>query len=269
MCTQWTVLESNENITIFHVDDNKEVFSSIDRLQLYDSSKSEPVESVTFEFNVLVSLSVVEKPQPYKVTIRISSKIAAMHKSEKERVGRAIFRLFRGGVISIDIEYVDYVVARNMLSTLDSWVKEIEVTKKQKALELLQKYSHWAPRLASLVLFFFAVYAAVISANLIDFPATDNSLLAKYLLSSFGYIVGFFFLGAILGGFIEGSIDRLEEVSYINLNKGDQKLLAEFQRRNTRSVWKAVISFVLITGHAVACSYIAAVIFQALTASTN
>ncbi len=37
MCTQWTIIERNENITIFHIDDNKEVFSSINRLQLYDS----------------------------------------------------------------------------------------------------------------------------------------------------------------------------------------------------------------------------------------
>lgn len=269
MCTQWTVIESNENITIFHIDDNKEVFSSIDRLQLYDSSKSEPVESISFEFNVLVSLPVVKKPQPYKITIRITSKIAAMHKSEKEGVARALYRLFRSGVISIEIEYVDYVVARNMLSTLDSWVKEIEVAKKQKALELLQKHSHWAPKIASLVLFLVAVYAAVISADLVSFPAADNAFLAKYLLSSFGFIVGFFFLGVILGGFVEGSVDRVEEVSYINLNKGDQKLLAEFQKRNTRSVWKAVISFFFITVHAVACSYIAAVMFQALTASAN
>ena len=130
-----------------------------------------------------------------------------------------MYRLFRGGVISIDIEYIDYVVARNMLSTLDSWVKEIEVAKKQKALELLQKYSHWAPRIASLVLFMVAVYAAVISTDLVSFPAADNAFLAKYLLSSFGFIVGFFFLGVILGGFVEGAIDRVEEVSYINLNK--------------------------------------------------
>jgi hypothetical protein len=156
-----------------------------------------------------------------------------------------------------------------MLSTLDSWVKEIEVTKKRKVIEVLQTYSHWVPRLASLSLFLIAVYVAAVSTNSISFPAADNGFLAKYLVSAFGFTTGFFFLGVILGGFVEASIDRVEDVSYINLNKGDQKLLTNFKKRNSNSAWKATLSFFLITAHAVACSYIGAVLFESLKTTAN
>ena len=59
MCAQWKVLGQNENITVFHVDDNKEVFSSIDRIELYDLSQTSPIESITFEFTFLAALPMI------------------------------------------------------------------------------------------------------------------------------------------------------------------------------------------------------------------
>ena len=50
MCTQWNVLSKNENITIQHTDDNKQNFSSIERLKLYDKSQTSPVEGITAFF---------------------------------------------------------------------------------------------------------------------------------------------------------------------------------------------------------------------------
>lgn len=38
MCAQWNVIGHNENITVYHIDNNKEIFTSVDRLQLYDQS---------------------------------------------------------------------------------------------------------------------------------------------------------------------------------------------------------------------------------------
>lgn len=64
--------------------------------------------------------------------------------------------------------------------------------------------------------------------------------------------------------FLEYSIDRVEEVSYIKINKGDKRLLEQFNKRNNCSAWKAVGSFALITAHAIACSYIGTVIFSRL-----
>lgn len=112
---QWEVISRNENITIFHIDNSKQVFSSIDRFQGYDKSSTSPVENIVITFNVLLGLSNVEKPQPYKISINITSKIAAKHKAKSNNSTRLLYRLFKGQIITIQIEHIDSIVAKNML----------------------------------------------------------------------------------------------------------------------------------------------------------
>jgi hypothetical protein len=264
MCTQWEVIEQNENITVYHVDDNKEVFTSVDRLKLYDQSQTSPIESITYEYNALLKLPDMAKPQPYKITVRMASRIALMRKTESEGPSPLIMRFFRGGVINLDIEYVDYVVARNMISTLDSWVREIEVTKKNRILSSFQRYSHWVPKISGLLLLLLATMSAVFSADTIVTASTANSLLAKFLIASFGFVATSYFVGTWFGRMAEYSIYRIQEISYIEINKGDKKLLEQFKSSNKSLFIKASVSFSLITIHAVACSYIGTMVFESL-----
>lgn len=264
MCSQWTVLEHNENITVYHVDDNKEVFTSVDRLKLYDQSQTSPIESISFEYNVLVQLPNIPKPQPYKITVRMASRIALIKRTEQEGPTPFMLKFFRGGVINIDIEYVDYVVARNMISTLDSWVKEIEIAQKNKMLRFFQRYSHWAPKFSSVLLLLIATITSILSVDTFIMSETADNLLAKFLIASFGFIALSYFLGSWFGRLGEHSIDRIDEISYIEINRGDKKLLKEFKKNNNLSSIKAVVSLILVTGHAIACSYIGTFIFESL-----
>lgn len=269
MCSQWKMIGQSECITLFHINDNKEVFTSIQRLEFYDFSKNNPIESITFEFNVLLNLPDIDKAQPYKITIRMVSRIAAMHRAEMGDLNKAIFWWMRTGVIHVDIKYVDYVVARNIFSTIDSWINGIAVAETRVWLKTLQKFSHWVPRTVSLIFFLLAVYVATMSTNTIFFPAADNEFLAKYLISAFGFVIAFFFMGNIFGRLLEYSIDRLEDISYIKINRGDKKLLSEFKQRNSNSAWHALFYLLLITGHAIACSYIGTAIFETIKVGLN
>jgi hypothetical protein len=187
-----------------------------------------------------------------------------MRKTENEGPSPILMRFFRGGVINLDIEYVDYVVARNMISTLDSWVREIEVTKKSKTLNIFQRFSHWVPRVSGVLLLLLATISAILSADTIVASETENSLLAKFLIASFGFVVISYFLGSWFGRMAEYSIDRFQEISYIEINKGDKKLLDDFKRNNRGLFFKALASFFLITIHAIACSYIGTLVFESL-----
>jgi hypothetical protein len=76
--------------------------------------------------------------------------------------------------------------------------------------------------------------------------------------------MAFFFIDKILGRFAEYSIEKIEEISYIAINKGDKKLFGEFNKKNRLSIIKALISTVFVTVHVVACSYVASVLFESL-----
>ena len=222
-CAQWNVLAHNENITIQHLDDNSQSFSSIEKLKFYDASQTSPVEGITFEFNLLISLPQVEKPQPYKIIVRIISLFAM---AKKMRGGARFFRYFRNCTIFVEIEYVDYVVARNILSTLDSWVNEIHISSKNKVLKIAQRFSHWIPRISSAALMLLATITSFyIADNVFKSPLDNSSLLAKFLLVTFAFIAGSSYFGSWVGSIAEWGIDCLQEFSYIEINIGDKRLI--------------------------------------------
>jgi hypothetical protein len=264
MCAQWDVIEKNENITIHHVNDNKEVFSSLDRFKVYDKSQTSPIETIVYEFNLLVQLRNTPKPQPYKIVVRLGSKVAMQEKVKEDIAGRLLFRFFRGGVINVDIEYVDYVVARNMLSTLDSWATSVEIQPRNKYLKFMQDNSHRIENSFALFLLMVALTVSVTSTSLLVTSAENNQVLAKFLLISFGFLVVSYFVGKVLGGLIENGIDRISEISYIKINIGDERAISASIANNKKSFFKAVISLGLITIHAISCSYIATILYASV-----
>ncbi|VAW81252.1 hypothetical protein MNBD_GAMMA12-1539 [hydrothermal vent metagenome] len=264
MCTQWNVIECNENITVNHVDDNKESFSSFERFKIYDKSQTSAVEGVSYEFNALILPNGTPKPQPYKINIRIASAIAVYSRSENDGPSSFIMKFFRSGPLIIEIEYVDYVIARNMMSTIESWVKEIEIEKRNKYLIFLQSNSHWIPKLTGTILMMVALVASFFAIDSVLIGREENTTLAKFLLSSFGFIVLSSRVGTWLGRITENTIDRIQELSHIELNRGDKNLLSDFKKKNSRSYLKSGIYILIITAHAVASGYFATFLYESL-----
>ncbi|WP_313952799.1 hypothetical protein [Accumulibacter sp.] len=264
MCAQWNVIESNENITIHHVDDNKETFSSLDRFKVYDQSQTSPIESIVYEFNVLVQLQNTPKPQPYRITVRLGSKAAIYQKARMEIPSSMFIRFFRGGAINVDIDYVDYVVARNMLSTVDSWVSTVAFTQKNKVLNFLQSKSHLFTDVSSFLLLMVSLVTCVSIVSSVLSPDNNNQVLAKFLLITSGFVVSSFILGKAFGGILENAVDSLSEVSYIKINVGDKRVIQAVESSNIRSLIKGALSLVFITIHAVGCSYFSSVLYELL-----
>ena len=111
-------------VTVRHIDENEETFSSFDRFLIYDSSKTAPVESIVYEFNVLIRIKGFDKPQNYKTRVRILSRLALAKHMEDDSMP-PFFPLFRQPTILVEVEYVDYVIARNMLGMAETWVNEV------------------------------------------------------------------------------------------------------------------------------------------------
>tara|TARA_R110001592_G_C13044445_1_gene739594 strand:+ start:809 stop:1237 length:429 start_codon:yes stop_codon:yes gene_type:complete len=63
---QYNVVSKNCAVTVFHVNDCKEQFSSFERFEIYDSSNTSPCENVRLEYNFLIVLPGTQKAQPYK-----------------------------------------------------------------------------------------------------------------------------------------------------------------------------------------------------------
>lgn len=230
-CTQWDVLQKNCSITVNHAGDNQETFSSFERFNIYDVSRTTPVESIVYEFNILIRIPKVERPQNYKVTVRLMSRLAAMKRMDDD-LPPPFFRLFGQGAVIIEIEYVDYVVARNLLGMVESWVNEIEQHSAWSWASHVRRVSHWIPRLFQLVVLAVTSAALISSSDAAMGVGATSAQLAKWIIFSGACLWVVVQAASIVGDFVEESFDSVIDLSVIKLNLGDERLLKEYSSRN-------------------------------------
>jgi hypothetical protein len=244
--TQWHCVSKNDNVQVTHLDDSKQQFSSVERFLTYDASITSPVETVNFEFNVLISLPGVEKPQPYKVTLRILSRIAMLRSLTREFVPSSMLRFFRNSNIVAEVEYVDYNVARTLISALESWVDQIHVERTSVITKFIQSRSHWLPRLARLGIIIGGTMAIVSLAPRFVLSGAGLQSLAQFAAGAFGFLLAWHLIAGWIGRFGEESIDSIIDVSYVNFNRGDARLIKEFNRRNVYARAKSIVSIPIL-----------------------
>jgi hypothetical protein len=252
-CSQWRVLNNSTSVTVHHTDDNKEQFSSYRRFGIYDTSRTSPVESIVYERDMLLALPGVKKPQPYKLTVRILSRVALYKRMERDMASPpSFFRFFQGGAVVIEIEYVDYVVARTLLSTLDSWVAEVEKIEAWSWATRLHDHTHWIPRAATVALVAVALMTTVaITPNALSENSGHSDLATWILIAGTGlWLVGV--VARTIGRWVEHSIDSIIAISAVKLNKGDERLLTEYHKRNRWRFIRAAGGVVLITAQGIA-----------------
>jgi hypothetical protein len=246
VCEQYNIVSSNCSATIFYVDDTREQFSSFDRFRLHNTGSASPVESVLLKYNFLVLLPKTKKPQPYTVSIRLASRVAIVKKMLSDFYGPPpqIFRLMGNRIAVVEIEYIDYLVARNFLNLIDEWFKVLPTAKESKIFRFLQSNSHQIPKIAR---FCTAMIVGFIILKLL--PKYVSSELVDLL--SFGSFLGYSLLvvyaATTLAGwaaqFIESSVDSYTELSYLKLTNGDEIEIVDATSNNRDSIIKAVLAF--------------------------
>lgn len=255
-CGQWTVMNKSESITVHHLDDNKETYSSFDRFCIYDQSRTSPTESLVYEFNLLLELPKVEKPQHYKVSVRALSRVAMIRRMEKEMAPPPFLRLFGGSSIVVEIEYVDYVVARNILGMLDSWTDEIERHSKLSWIRHVQRFTHWIPPVAQFVVVGFVGFSLFKTTSAVLNDSSTPPMVASWLILAGTVIALVAMFARRLGSLIENGIDQILTLSAIKLNKGDERLIERYRNRNILKTGQVLLGILIVTANAVGANFL-------------
>lgn len=265
MIQQWNILGQTCNITVSHMDDNTQKFSSYERFQLYDQTLTSPIKSIVFNFNFLIKLPDTRceekyRTQHYNISIRLSSRTVA-YNEKPIGMPTAVLKLFSDSVVVSEIEYVDYNIARSVNATIDSWVNNLEKTEENRILEILQAKSNWIVRFISLGIFSITIVA--LWNNITTFSTNyDYSLLIQYGLLCSGTIFISLRLGEYLGRACENGIDSIAQISYIEINTGDKRSISKFKRNNRLNIVKVILSFMFATLQAMFIEKIATVVIE-------
>lgn len=221
------ILASNEIISIFYDNDRKEDFTSFERFRKYNATTTKPTINLILKYNFSILLHDIPNPQEYVVTVKLTSRLAAIEALNEKTphfISRGLLAFFSSNVAEIHIEYADYVVARTFTESFDEWVSGCNSTPKNKLLTFFQTYSHYIPKLIKLIIALLCIYSYLTAIDLLPENFTrDWGRLFILSFTSFYVIIQVSFL---FGRKIEIYIDSLYQDSYLNLNKGDKKLIS-------------------------------------------
>jgi hypothetical protein len=225
LCEQYNVKSENESVTIFYEEDSREVFSSFDRFKISGSTSLSPVESIVIKYNFLVVLPKSRRPQSYSLSIRLASRVTLSHKMRRE-VPRSFFRIMEmgGRNATVTVKYVDYVVARNLLGGVDRWINGLPAYEFPKWFTFIRRYSEHVRHTLMYALGAFGAYLYLsLVPEYVPRHAPDFQVLSYFAILGSLSIFGLFRLGRYLGSQVELALDESQAISYIQLNRGDEK----------------------------------------------
>lgn len=240
LCEVHNVIARNEIITVFHEKERKEQFTSFEKFQSYNSNATKPTTDVVLKYNFSIMLAGLKNPQEYIVTARLSSRVALLNELEENAPsfmrGR-IFGLSARHTAEISVEYADYVIARSFLEAFDEWIDGCKSTPENKFLEFLQDNSHVIPNILPLIMSAVLIYFCLeaVPVFLTSTAAEDWGRFIVIFGGAFYFVVT---LAATAGVIIARAIDSIQTLSYLKLNKGDDKLISTFSKRNKSTFWR-------------------------------
>jgi len=240
MYEQYHIVSSNCTVTVYHLNDSKERFSSFERFQIYDRSNSNPVENVAIEYTFLIILPKTDRPQPYQIDINLVSRVGTIKSSmQSGALPSEFFHFISLNTANIEIEYIDYTVARNFQAALDQWVASLNASEMSWIWSKLRSVASFIPFVfknvtACCVAFtfllagppWFATFGAEVSTL---FPIGLLAFVSVYVSSNVAFQ---------LGALVDRAIKSYVVLSYVRLNRGDELAIKEFQKNASRRYLK-------------------------------
>lgn len=237
------IVGNNCCITIFHQNDTKQVFSSFEKFESYDSSNNNPVKKVQLKYDLLIKLPKVKSPQNYTITVSLlSGVIVEQEISEMQRLFPfSLTPLLGYCPIRTDINYVDYIIANHYQHIIDGWIKNVSDNKKLKRIKYIKPVSVFVKYI---LLFLFAASFFIIAPTFIQ--NNDSLILYRFLLVTSVFL----FLGFQFGDYVSYKVRKLmlqKPLSFIKLNVGDEKAITtELKRRSRMLIQGIVLPFIQI-----------------------
>ncbi|WP_156428940.1 hypothetical protein [Pseudomonas oryzihabitans] len=253
---QYKVAGLSAVYNIYHEGGEKGVYSSYEQFARSVGANSSATESIYFKYHVAIVLPQTQQPQNYIISIRCSNSLVLRRKMRNELpagVPAQLLNLFSTKTVEIKVEYIDFAVARSVMSALDAWLTGLAVGEKSAALKALRERSSLIPvlfrylGLAFMAWGLFGVIPKVLDDN------GNLEILAKFSISAALLVfVGWKILSS-LGGMVENFVDSTTEISHTNITRGDKNDLAAASKENEGYIKKAIIGGA-VSGVASFCS---------------
>ncbi|QPI65534.1 hypothetical protein [Vreelandella venusta] len=244
----------NVRIAVSHNEGESEKFNSFEEFEKRNLTNPNPTSDVLLVYSFSIYDKETDNFENYKVMAHVRSRVAELKQIEREAppfISSALVSSMVTTTAKITVHYSDYVKARHFAAMFDEWVRGCDESKNIGLINKLKKISHLISRFGKLAIYsvlgFFTVTA-------IDSAALSSNEILKFLVA---YASIFVIVGGISEAILrklEISIDSYLALSYLNINKGDAKLISEFSGRNRSSIIWSVLGVLGTIGVGIATS---------------
>lgn len=241
---QYKIVSFNSSFSVIYDKNQKETHSSIEKFMCLNNSISNCTESVFVRYNFAIILPQTSRAQSYTISVKLNNRITSQKKLIEELpngIPPAVVNMFTSKTCEINISYVDYVVARTIISVFDEWVSSLDESKENSFLNFARKNSHFIPPLFKYTTLLMSVFlVAHLMPTLIN-ASPNGPQFFQFGVYLFVFIFILYKSASAIGRFVEESIDSSSEVSYLEITNGDKKLINEALASNKIAIAKTII----------------------------
>jgi hypothetical protein len=236
---QYNVVSENASFSIKYVGDSGERFSSLERLKLHARHKGRAIEEIDIVYNLLLVLPKTRRPQEYKISISLISRVAKIEGMRDEfdafPFPFPLFQFERLKTGEATIDFVDITVANAIMATIKSWADGLPTSQTSHILKVLRSKSRHAPAILkygflALVTFYISKYSKEHFTAGVGLRETAEFILYSILTSFVFYRIGLF-----IGENAAKNLGQIYEISYINFTPADERLVEKSRAKVFRS----------------------------------
>ena len=244
-------------IAVSHSQGESEKLNSFEEFESHNTTSPNPTTDIYMSYSFTIYDSEINAFENYKITNQVRSRVAELEQIENEAppfISRAIVSGMVTTTAKITIQYGDYVKARHFTAMFDEWVKGCDESKNITLIEGLKRFSHFIPQFGKLVIY---ALLAIFTVSAIDTNLITDVTAIKFLVAYASVFVIIGGIATVLLRKVELSIDSYLAISYLDINKGDKKLIKDYCKRNSSSLMWAVIGIIgtIVVGWFTSASY--------------
>ena len=219
--TQYNVASANVSFSVVYQNDSSERFSSIERFIAHAGCKGIPVEEVDINYNYLFVLPGTQKPQEYRINIRLISRMVKLEDLRERMSGMPVSMplwQFDGRyTCRASIDYIDITVANSLMSVIKNWNNGLDEVATISVVKNLRPLARYLPAVFKYgLLAAGSCYTLAVVDEYFSSPVAQTT--AIFILTAYIFNFVLWKVGLFTGKKSEHHLNQLYEVSYISFS---------------------------------------------------
>lgn len=245
---QYRMVSANASFSISYQNDSSERFSSIERFNAHASAKGIPVEEVDISYRFLVVLPDTNRPQEYRISISLISRVVKLEGIRKEMAemdfSMPLWQFDSKFTCRATIDFTDITVANSFMTVIKNWERTLDDVETSQLIKRIRPLAKYMPSIFKYSLLLAGAYYTL---GVVEkyFAAPQPKTTAMFLLIAYLFNFLMWKIGSHAGKRSEKHLNQLYEISYINFSNADKRLAAECGATRKKNV---LLGFLYVAG---------------------